>query len=112
VDFKEGQDLQSAEMMLFDIIDETAHVQYAHEWLPLLAEQAGIDNTGYRERGVKIREESQARAIATARELDRKLPRTPGDPCFDFYQDLLGRIRAACPLTNATTCPPRSPKPM
>jgi hypothetical protein len=112
VDFKEGQDLHSAEMMLFDIIDETAHVQYAHKWLPLLAEFAGIDHTGYRERGVKIREESQARAIATARELDRQLPRTPGDPCFDFYQDLLARIRAACPLTNAATCPPRSPKPM
>lgn len=112
VDFKEGQDLQSAEMMLFDIIDETAHVQYAHEWLPLLAEHAGIDNTGYRERGVKIREESQARAIALARDLDRVLSRTPGNAGFDFYQDLLARIRAACPLTNATTCPPRSPKPM
>ena len=112
VDFKEGQDLQSAEMMLFDIIDETAHVQYAHEWLPLLAKEAGIDNTGYRERGVKIREDSQARAIATAAELDRKLPRTPGDRSFDFYQELLARIRTACPLSNAATCPPRSPKPM
>lgn len=112
VDFKEGQDLQSAEMMLFDIIDETAHVQYAHEWLPLLAQHAGVDNSDYRERGVKIRDESQARAIATAKELDRVLPRTPGNACFDFYQDLLARIRAACPLTNATTCPPRSPKPM
>lgn len=112
VDFKEGQDLQSAEMMLFDIIDETAHVLYAHKWLPLLAELAGVDNSHYRERGVQIREESQARAIALARELDRKLPRTAGDPCFDFYQELLARIRAACPLTNAATCPPRSPKPM
>lgn len=112
VDFKEGQDLESAEMMLFDIIDETAHVQYAHQWLPLLAEFAGVDNTDYRERGVKIREESQARAIATAAELDRKLPRTAGDPCFDFYQDLLARIRAAYPLANAASCPPRSPKPM
>ncbi|HEX7631258.1 MAG TPA: hypothetical protein VF388_03925, partial [Lacunisphaera sp.] len=73
---------------------------------------AGVDNSGYRERGVKIREESQARAISTAKELDRVLPRTAGNPCFDFYQELLARIRAACPLTNATTCPPRSPKPM
>jgi len=112
VDFKEGQDLESAEMMLFDIIDETAHVQYAHKWLPLLAELAGVDNSDYRERGVRIREESQARAIATAKELDRTLPRTPGNACFDFYQDLLARIRTACPLANATTCPPRSPKPM
>lgn len=112
VDFKEGQDLESAEMMLFDIIDETAHVQYAHNWLPLLAEHAGVDNTGYRERGAKIREESLARANQTARDLDRQLPRTPGDPCFDFYQDLLARIRASYPLANAASCPPRSPKPM
>ncbi|MEY3774831.1 MAG: hypothetical protein RLZZ129_1611 [Verrucomicrobiota bacterium] len=112
VDFKEGQDLESAEMMLFDIIDETAHVQYAHNWLPLLAEHAGVDNTGYRERGAKIREEYLARANQTARDLDRQLPRTPGDPCFDFYQDLLARIRASYPLANAATCPPRSPKPM
>ena len=71
-----------------------------------------MDNTGYRERGMKIREESQARAIALAQELDRRLPRWPGDPGFDFYQDLLARIRRTCPLTNAATCPPRSPKPM
>ena len=44
-DFRTGEDFESAEMMLFDIIDETAHVQYAHRWLPLLAEQAGVDNT-------------------------------------------------------------------
>lgn len=112
VDFKEGQDLESAEMMLFDIIDETAHVQYAHKWLPLLAEFAGVDNTGYRERGVKIREDYQAAANMNVAELQRTLPRTAGNPSFDFYQSLLGRIRAVSPLTNAATCPPRSPKPM
>ncbi len=112
VDFKEGQDLESAEMMLFDIIDETAHVQYAHKWLPLLAEFAGVDNTGYRERGVKIREEAQANANRTVAGLQLTLPRTPGNAGFDFYQDLLARIRAAYPLANAATCPPRSPKPM
>jgi hypothetical protein len=112
VDFKEGQDFESAEMMLFDIIDETAHVQYAHNWLAKLAEHAGVDNSDYRERAAKVREEYQANAIKLAGELDRKLPRTKGDPTFDFYQDLLGRIRVACPLANAATCPPRSPKPM
>jgi len=112
VDFKEGQDLESAEMMLFDIIDETAHVQYAHKWLPLLAEFAGVDNTGYRERGVKLREDYQAAANQNVAELLRTLPRTPGHPPFDFYQNLLARIRTACPLANAATCPPRSPKPM
>ena len=112
VDFKEGQDLESAEMMLFDIIDETAHVQYAHRWLPMLAEHAGIDNSDYRERAAKVREESQAKANHDAGKLQRELSRTPGDPSFDFYQSLLSRIRASYPLTNATTCPPRSPKPM
>lgn len=33
-DFKAGGDLESAEMVLFDVIDEGAHVQYCHEWLP------------------------------------------------------------------------------
>jgi hypothetical protein len=112
VDFKEGQDLESAEMMLFDIIDETAHVQYAHRWLDLLAKHAGVDNSDYRERGAKVREESQARANRDAGELQKRLSRTPGDPSFDFYQSLLSRIRAAYPLANAATCPPRSPKPM
>lgn len=112
VDFKEGQDLESAEMMLFDIIDETAHVQYAHKWLPQLAEFAGVDNSDYRERSARIRDEYQTAANRTVAELVRVLPRTAGDPGFDFYQSLLGRIRAVYPLTNAATCPPRSPKPM
>lgn len=112
VDFKEGQDLESAEMMLFDIIDETAHVQYAHNWLPLLAQHAGVDNTDYRERAAKIREEYQANANKLAGDLGQKLPRTLDDPTYAFYQDLLGRIRAASPLANAATCGPRSPKPM
>ncbi len=111
-DFKEGHDLESAEMMLFDIIDETAHVQYAHKWLPLLAEFAGIDNTNYRERGAQVRAEYQKKHDDVSAELARKLIRQPGHAPFDFYQDLLGRIRRAKPLTNATTCGPRSPKPM
>jgi len=111
-DFKDGQDLESAEMMLFDIIDETAHVQYAHRWLPLLAGHAGLDNSDYRERAARIREESQHKADTDASGLQQKLTRVAGDPAFDFYQDLLTRIRACYPLSNANTCPPRSPKPM
>lgn len=111
-DFKEGQDLESAEMMLFDIIDETAHVQYAHKWLPLLGELCGVDNTNYRERGAKIREEYQNKNNTLVAEFAPKLPRTPGNPNYDFYQSLLARIRRAKPLTNAETCGPRSPKPM
>jgi hypothetical protein len=112
VDFKEGQDLESAEMMLFDIIDETAHVQYAHRWLPLLAEHAGVDNSNYRERAAAKLRETEAESARLAAEFDAKLSRTPGDPAFDFYQDLLARIRDMTPLSNATSCPPRTQKPM
>lgn len=111
-DFKEGQDLESAEMMIFDIIDETAHVQYAHKWLPLLGELCHVDNSNYRERAAKIREDYQNQHNARSDELSKVLSRTPGDPCFDFYNSLLERIRRVKPLTNALTCPPRSPKPM
>ena len=109
-DFKEGQDFESAEMMIFDIIDETVHVQYAHRWLPLLAEKAGLDNSGYRERAAREREEKQQgqNAGLAAAQLDR----SDANPAYRFYQDLLGRIRASYPLTNAETCPVRSPKPM
>jgi hypothetical protein len=111
-DFKEGQDLESAEMMLFDIIDETAHVQYAHKWLPLLGELCGVDNSNYRERGAAIRAEYQKKHDDLSAELAKKLSYKPGDPAFDAYQDLLARIRRVKPLANAATCPPRSPKPM
>ena len=111
-DFREGHDLESAEMMLFDIIDETAHVQYAHKWLPLLGEVCGVDNSNYRERAAAVRAEYQQRNDDLAAELARTLSRTPGDPAYDFYCDLLARIRRVKPLANAASCPPRSPKPM
>jgi hypothetical protein len=109
-DFKDGQDLESAEMMLFDIIDETTHVQYAHRWLPLLAEKAGIDNSGYRERASKMRADSESGENGAIAALS--LDRDPANPAYAFYQELLGRIRASYPLANADTCPVRSAKPM
>lgn len=111
-DFKDGQDLESAEMMLFDIIDETAHVQYAHKWLPLLAELSGQDNSDYRERGARLRAEAQARHDAHGAKVAPDLPRTPGNPQFDFYNSLIERIRRTKPLANAANCPPRTRKPM
>jgi hypothetical protein len=109
-DFKDGQDLESAEMMLFDIIDETAHVQYAHRWLPLLAEKAGVEHSNYRERAAAVRaelEKGESGKIATL-----KVSRDPADPGFAFYTELLERIRQSYPLANARACPPRSAKPM
>ena len=110
-DFRDGEDLESAEMMLFDIIDETQHVQYAHRWLPLLAQFAGIDNSDYKERAAAKRKQLQEVELALM-EKDKLLPRTPGVPAWDHYQDLLSRIRARQPLANAATAPERSPKPM
>ncbi|HEU5099825.1 MAG TPA: hypothetical protein VFU22_12430 [Roseiflexaceae bacterium] len=110
-DFKAGGDLESAEMMLFDIIDESAHVQYAHQWLPLLAERAGVDNAGYRERGVRERQRRQEEHNRQ-RERNAARPRDPSDPDYAFYQRLLAIMREKHPLTNADTCPPRSPLPM
>ena len=110
-DFREGDDLASAEMMLFDIIDETAHVQYAHRWLDLLAERAGIDNSDYRQRAVALRKKKQAEADAAVAEA-QGLPRRAGFAPWDCYQDLLRRIRKVAPLSPDIQFAERSPKPM
>ena len=110
-DFREGEDLESAEMMLFDIIDETTHVQYAHRWLPLLAEHAGVDNTDYRQRAARIRAERQENENRVIQEA-LTLPRTAGYGPWDHYQHLLERIRSMTPLHPNASLKPRSPKPM
>lgn len=109
-DFQEGKDMESAEMMLFDIIDETAHVQYAHRWLPVLAEHAGISNEGYRQRAAKIRKEYEngEKEKVAALVLDR----SESNPAYRFYRDLLSRIREVSPLKNADTCEERTLIPM
>jgi hypothetical protein len=93
-------------MMLFDIINERAHVQYAHEWLPAVAERAGVDNADYRER--QRRQEAHLQQVAEA----ARRPRAPNDPDYAFYQHLLAIMREKHPLTNVATCLRRSPKPM
>lgn len=110
-DFRQAEDLESAEMMLFDIIDETTHVQYAHRWLPLLAEKAGLDNSDYKQRAVAERrtlQEGELRLIEEA----KTVPRTPDFAPWRHYQDLLTRIRQANPIKNAAGFQPRSIKPM
>ena len=110
-DFRNGNDLDSAEMMLFDIIDETAHVQYAHRWLPVLAEKAGIDNSDYRERSVKDRRHRQAQILAKIEAEKDILASGKGSPDHLFYQNCLRRIREAVPLESFTETI-RSPLPM
>jgi hypothetical protein len=110
-DFKAGGDLESAEMMLFDIIDESTHVQYAHRWLPLLAEHAGLDNADYRERAAAIRQQRQQEYLERVATYTSAAGR-PDDPNRALYEELIERMRAHQPLANAATCPPRSPLPM
>jgi hypothetical protein len=110
-DFVAGGDLESAEMMLFDIIDETTHVQYAHKWLPLLAEKADIDNSDYKERAAKIRQEAQENHLRNIEEW-RDLPADGSNPDYAKYVELLQIMREKQPLSNAQTCSPRDPLPM
>lgn len=108
-DFKDGGDLESAEMMLFDIIDETSHVQYAHRWLPLLAERAGLGEIDIRKAGQAKRQELLKEAVARAAE-SAGIPED--DPRAQRVNALLARMREQVPLSNASSCPPRSYKPM
>jgi hypothetical protein len=110
-DFRDGNDLDSAEMMLFDIIDETAHVQYAHKWLPVLAEKAGIDNSGYRERAIQERKRRQDEALARIEARREFVANRKDSPDYAFYQDCLRRIREKAPL-EAAPATARSPLPM
>jgi hypothetical protein len=110
-DFREAGDLASAEMMLFDIIDETAHVPYAHHWLPLLAKHAGVDNSDYRERAVAERKRLQENEHKYSEEA-RLLPRHESYAPWRLYQALLAKIREACPIHEVGRFSNRSPRPM
>lgn len=110
-DFRDGDDLASAEMMLYDIIDETMHVQYAHQWLPTLAKRAELNHAGYEQRASRIRQQKQREAderiIAFQQESDHE-----SDPTYQLYLKLRDRVRVKCPLSNAASCPRRSTRPM
>ena len=72
-DFDRGGDDSSAEMMQFDIIDETSHVAYGHHWLPSLMQAAGVDED-YRARGLRDRAATQQTSnnrVAALREFVR-----------------------------------------
>jgi len=109
-DFKAAGDLESAEMVLFDIIDETSHVQYAHKWLPLLAERCGRDPDEFRSRGASERDRI-AEDAALRQAKARALPRDPASVEFRHYQSLLQRMRNHQPLKLSSELK-RSPLPM
>lgn len=53
-DFRDGGDASSAEMMQFDIIDETSHTEYGRQWLDVMQERAGVEED-YRARALQDR---------------------------------------------------------
>ena len=60
-DFRDGGDAQSAEMMQFDIIDETSHTEYGRVWLEEMMRRAAIDED-YRKRATLERHAAWERA--------------------------------------------------
>src|SRR3954452_5960003 len=60
-DFENHGDDASAEMMQYDIIDETSHVEYGRIWLEQIASRAGVSED-YRERGARERAMAQQKS--------------------------------------------------
>jgi hypothetical protein len=60
-DFRDGGDLASAEMMQFDIIDETSHTEYGRLWLEEMMKRAGIEED-YKDRALQERHDAYAKA--------------------------------------------------
>ncbi|MEI8198410.1 MAG: hypothetical protein WCI73_21165, partial [Phycisphaerae bacterium] len=117
-DFGVAGDDASAEMMQYDIIDETSHVEYGRLWLEELATRAGISED-YRRRGALDRKRRQAesdqrvRGLRSYRQtgvLPVELRQQDGfvgpydclrDPKAEaYYQELLRRVRAQAPLKH------------
>lgn len=60
-DFRDGGDLASAEMMQFDIIDETSHTEYGRVWLEEMMKRAGVEED-YKARALQERHDAYAKA--------------------------------------------------
>ena len=109
-DFAAGRDAASAEMMQFDIIDETTHVEYGRLWMAVLAERVGVTEDWLR-RGAMERDAAQRASDVRAEALRRDDAQL--DPkAHAHYERLLEIIRSRCPLANAETAPPRPNLPM
>jgi len=136
-DFANHGDDASAEMMQFDIIDETSHVEYGRIWLEEMARRAGV-NEDYRERGNRDRalaqKKSGERVAMTRRILAGEEPVSvavdaghggecvnPGSVAADElknpklheqYQWLLKEVRGQLAFKNASEAPVRPNLPM
>jgi hypothetical protein len=137
-DFANHGDDASAEMMQYDIIDETSHVEYGRLWLEEMAHRSGVDED-YRQRGTTERAAAQTKSTERV-ELMRKIMGgfdpppahvTPahGGECvnpgsvpaaaelrnphsYAHYQWLLKELRGQVPLKNISDAPMRPNLPM
>jgi hypothetical protein len=137
-DFATHGDDASAEMMQYDIIDETSHVEYGRIWLEEMASRAGVDED-YRKRGAAERASAQAKSderVAMMRRIMAGYDPPPvadapahGGECVNpgsvpaadelrnpatlkHYQWLLAELRGQHPLKNASEAPVRPNLPM
>jgi hypothetical protein len=138
-DFAAHGDDASAEMMQYDIIDETSHVEYGRQWLEEIASRAGIKED-YRARGLSDRAAAQVksdhrvgmmRKILAGHNPDPSEMNEPqhGGECVNpgsvpaveelrnpkthaHYQWLLKELRGQQPFKNVTEAPVRPNLPM
>jgi hypothetical protein len=137
-DFANHGDDASAEMMQYDIIDETSHVEYGRLWLEEMARRAGV-NEDYRARGTIERAAAQKKSNDRVEMMRRIMsgyePPAPsaapahGGECVNpgsvpavaelrnpqsvaHYQWLLNELRQQLPFKNAADAPLRPNLPM
>ena len=106
-DFAAHGDDASAEMMQYDIIDETSHVEYGRIWLEVMARRAGVDED-YRRRGAADRVAAQAKSderVAMMRRIVAGFapPPAPAAPAHGGECVNPGSVPAAAELRNPTT---------
>jgi hypothetical protein len=137
-DFAHHGDDPSAEMMQYDIIDETSHVEYGRIWLEEMAARAGVEED-YRARGAKERAMAQKKSDERVAMMKRilaghnpepsELAPAHGGECVNpgsvpaveelrnpkthaHYQWLLKELRGQHPLKAAADAPVRPNLPM
>jgi hypothetical protein len=108
-DFASHGDDASAEMMQYDIIDETSHVEYGRLWLEEMGRRAGVEED-YRARGAAERIAAQKKSDERVAMMRRILAGYDPEPAADAHADAHGgecvnpgSVPAAAELRNPKT---------
>jgi hypothetical protein len=137
-DFAAHGDDASAEMMQYDIIDETSHVEYGRQWLEEMGRRAGVEED-YRARGAAERIAAQTKSderVAMMRRIlagydpePAEMAPAHGGECVnpgsvpaaqelrnprthEHYRWLLAELRGQQPLKDVADAPVRPNLPM